>query len=299
VVEFDTAAAFLGRPSNEAVQKEARMTTLMADMTAPTGLSDKQKARIPNHPRIMRLVARSQRLTDKIKKRGHRSVRDAEGTAMYDRKIKADADLNRARTRLREKLKRRGRKRHFRSSDTMVLNQQFGGRSSTAQQSTPRLTPPVYQIRERAALVPLICRSKADLTVEEEHARRLECIRLWIKWQDRQESQRRGKLASASKHHLVPEPLEIKTVPEKYGPTQCPFCVGDVSKPYQERMKPLSTVNKLWDHVESVHRDELAAYASGKKNCSICKARRTTFIPSSVPHFKNHTQKVHVIRLRP
>jgi hypothetical protein len=116
---------------------------------------------------------------------------------------------------------------------------------------------------------------------------------------DRQESQRRGKLTSASKHHLVPEPLEIKTVPEKCKPTQCPFCIGNVSKPYQERTKPLSTVNKLWDHVESVHRDELAAYASGKKACSICKARGTTFTPSSVPHFKNHTQKVHVIRLRP
>jgi hypothetical protein len=73
-------------------------------------------------------------------------------------------------------------------------------------------------VRERAALVPLICRSKADLTVEKKHARRLECIKLWIKWQDRQESQRRGKLASASKHRLVPEPLKIKTVPEKCKP---------------------------------------------------------------------------------
>jgi hypothetical protein len=52
-----------------------------------------------------------------------------------------------------------------------------------------------------------------------------------------------------------------------------------MSKPYQERTKPLSTVNKLWDHVESVHRDELAA--SGKEACSICKARGTTFTPSS------------------
>ena len=182
----------------------------MANMTTPTNLSDKQKARIPNHSRIKRLMARSQKLTDKIKKRGYRVVRDAESTAIYDRKMKADDKLNRARTRLREKLKRRARKRHFRSSDTMVLNQQFGGRSSEPQKPTPRLTSPVYQIRERAALVPLICRLKADLTVNEEHARRLECIRLWIKWQDRQESQRRGKLAPASKHHLVPEPFRDK-----------------------------------------------------------------------------------------
>ena len=86
----------------------------------------------------------------------------------------------------------------------------------------------------------------------------------------------------------MPEPLEIKAVPEKYKPTQCPFCISNVFKLYQERTKPLSTVNKLWDHVESVHCDELAAYASGKKACFICKARGITFTPSSVSHFKNH-----------
>jgi hypothetical protein len=187
-------------------------------MTAPTDLNDKQKARIPNHPRIKRRVEKCKRLRDEIRKRGYRSMKDAKGTSLYEKKKQADDDLNRERMCLREKLKKRARKRHFRSSDIMVLNQQFGGRSSEPQKPIPRLTPPVYQIRERAALVPLICRSKADLTVEEEHARRLECIRLWIRWLDRQESQRWGKFASASKQHLVPEPPDEKMVPEKCKP---------------------------------------------------------------------------------
>jgi hypothetical protein len=110
------------------------------------------------------LIVRSQKLTDKIKKRDYRVVRDAENTAIYNRKIKTDDKLNRARTRLREKLKKRARKRHFRNNDIIELNQQFKGRFFESQKLTPYLIPPIYQIRERAALVSLICRSKADLT---------------------------------------------------------------------------------------------------------------------------------------
>jgi len=100
----------------------------------------------------------------------------------------------------------------------------------------------------------------------------------------------------------VPEGPKIKPeeiFPEKWGPTQCPFCIGNQSKAYQDQIKTLSKVNKLWDHVEKVHGLELAAFATGKKDCSICRARGIVFTPSSVPHFKNHTQTVHEIKLRP
>jgi hypothetical protein len=96
----------------------------------------------------------------------------------------------------------------------------------------------------------------------------------------------------------MPNLSDKKIIPEKSERTQCPFCIGNVFKFYQKRMKPLSTVNKLWNYVENIHRDELAAYASGKKACSICKARGSIFTPSSVRYFKNYIQKVHVIGLR-
>lgn len=67
IVEFDTAAAFLQRPSNEAVQKEARMVTLMADMTAPKRLDDAQSAGLRNHPKIRRQVQKCQSLKKGIK----------------------------------------------------------------------------------------------------------------------------------------------------------------------------------------------------------------------------------------
>ena len=43
-VRCDTQAAYLGRPSNEVVQKMARLMSLNVDPTAPTKPSDEQLA---------------------------------------------------------------------------------------------------------------------------------------------------------------------------------------------------------------------------------------------------------------
>jgi CTP-dependent riboflavin kinase len=55
----------------------------------------------------------------------------------------------------------------------------------------------------------------------------------------------------------------------------------------------------MWDHVENVHRLELAAFATGRKPCPICGARGIIFTPSDVLHFKSHIEIVHKIKLRP
>lgn len=105
------------------------MATLMADMTAPTELTEEQSARVRNHPTVRRLAKKSQGLTTEIRRRGYRSVKDGEGTPLYSKKKETDAALNRQRTEVREKLRRNARKKHFRTADTIWLNSQLGGRS--------------------------------------------------------------------------------------------------------------------------------------------------------------------------
>jgi hypothetical protein len=55
-------------------------------------------------------------------------VKEAEGTVIYETKMKADVALNRARIVLREELRSRARKMHFRNADTLEFNRQFGER---------------------------------------------------------------------------------------------------------------------------------------------------------------------------
>ncbi|KAL6229872.1 hypothetical protein BDW75DRAFT_249195 [Aspergillus navahoensis] len=305
-VEFDTAAAFHRRASNEVVQREMRTATLLADNTAPTRLTDEQSQKISDHPRVRQLRKICQRLTSDIHQLGM-TVKDAQdkGLKIGLQKREADADLNRTLTSLREKALEKNRKRHFRDTDTKIFNRQYEDNpqnQENKQQNLP-LSPDHYFILEREEAVRLLCYSPAPQTYEEAHLRRLEFIRLMIRWQRRKESPRRGKQETTTVSQLEWEPTQWKPapgiIPEKYDPLQCPFCLPDQRLSSINRQKKKSKINKLWDHVENMHKLELAAFESGTKHCGLCGMRKVHFVPPSVTHFKNHTQKVHGIRLRP
>jgi hypothetical protein len=149
-------------------------------------------------------------------------------------------------------------------------------------------------------LVQLLFYSSAPTTEEELYCRRLRYIRLLILWQHRQEAPRRGKQTEANVTQLQTTltSLSIHVIPERYDPLQCPFCLANPGLPRSSREKRKSKINKLWDHVEKLHRIELAAFGTGTKRCGLCGMRSIDYRPRSVPEFKNHTETVHGIRLR-
>ena len=139
-------------------------------------------------------------------------------------------------------------------------------------------------------------------TEKETFCRRLEYIRLIIRWQDRKESPRRGvqmTIAAVPQRPVPKTSTPVNTVPARYNPLQCPFCLSNQRLPPTLREMKKSKINKLWDHVENLHREELTAFATRTRQCGLCSIRNDDFVPSSVPNFKNHTQIVYGIRLRP
>ena len=89
-----------------------------------------------------------------------------------------------------------------------------------------------------------------------------------IRWQGRKESPHRGKQAVITMQHLpTPKPPRAKIIPERYEPLQCPFCLSDTRLPPLDREKRKSKTNKLWDHIENIHRQELAAFDTGNRRC--------------------------------
>ncbi|EAW15091.1 uncharacterized protein ACLA_057470 [Aspergillus clavatus NRRL 1] len=124
-VDFDTAAAFHRRASNEVVQREMRTATLVA---------------------VRRLRARCQQLTLMIHQLGF-TVKEAqhdelglsldeeedteakelceEALEIGRQKKEADAMLNQTLTKLRESALGKNRKRHFRNTDTEIFNRQY------------------------------------------------------------------------------------------------------------------------------------------------------------------------------
>ncbi|KAH2779496.1 hypothetical protein KXW31_007378, partial [Aspergillus fumigatus] len=233
IVDFDTAAAFHRRVSNEIVQRELRSATLLADNTAPLGLTDEQKRKIDQNPEVRRLRSLCRRLTEEIRAHGYRRLRDAAGTELGEKKRQADKQLTRKLTELRQKAKSKNRKRHFRYKDTELFNQRDEDRPQPQERDPQPHSPHYYQIPERAELVQLLFYSPAPTTEEELYERRLRYIRLLIQWQRRQEAPRRGKQAEATISQPQPTPASpsLAVIPEKYDPLQCPFCLANPGLP--------------------------------------------------------------------
>ncbi|KGQ01633.1 hypothetical protein PAAG_11616 [Paracoccidioides lutzii Pb01] len=72
---------------------------------------------------------------------------------------------------------------------------------------------------------------------------------------------------------------EKETIQVKLDENQCPFLDADISLPWEDQMEIRGCMNKFWNHIESVHSEELKAYSSGQKYCGICKVQSITFIP--------------------
>lgn len=280
-----------------------RTATLVADNTAPICLTDEQSRKISNNSKVRQLRKICQQLTLEIHQLGI-TVKEAQDQELDIglQKREADANLNRTRTTLREQALEKSRKRHFRETDTEIFNRQYSLRHQEDEQQTSSSPPNHYFIPEREEAVRLLCYSSAPETDEEAHLRRLDFIRLMVRWQRRKESPRRGKQAAGAVSQPAWQTTKWKpgpaNTPGKYDPLQCPFCLADQSLPTCDREKKKSKTNKLWNHVEKMHKLELAAFESGTKHCGICDMRSFRFVPPSVTHFKNHTQEAHGIRLR-
>ena len=312
-IRCDTKACFLGRPSNEIVQKMARCARLTADMNAPTKLSAEQQGQLQEHPLIVKLSGRSRAITKKLHVRGYRPISTGAGTDLYARKKRADARLNSTKMRLREKMLRQSRERHFRSADTRALDAQFSGSVArpVSKKSEPQAAAPlVFNVPERAELVRLTCTPVGDLSDEEKLARRIRVVELRAALCRRQEGRRGMPKAKLIKEEpqtqaesscgnadgQEPDP-ESEHFPLECKPTQCTFCIGNGRLTYRSRVFAYKRLNKLRDHVEKRHLSGIAPDNPVHCGHPVCVA--SDLVLSSVTAFKRHTKDVHKIDLRP
>ena len=300
-VRCDTQAAYLGRPSNEMIQKMARLMSLNVDPSAPTKPSIKQTRKLANDPEIGRLRDRCRSLTAEINAQ-YGPIKNARGTDIYNKKKAADAALNSARAKWRDHAVRRARKKHFRNADTQELERQFAEHahpvSPLRNGVTSNARPVEYEVKQRGLVAELTCQPSNHLTDQEKLDRRIRAIEARAALCDRKESARRGWLA------FRPKPNNVQDAPkankEPYSlvcrPTQCIFCIGDESKSYESRAFAFCNVNRMRDHVEREHLRPDASFQSVFCRHPICKS--VSFELPHVQAFKNHVQRVHGIALR-
>ena len=302
-VQFDTKACYLGLPSNDVVQKVARLASLTANASAPTELSSEQRAELSQHPMVIRLCQKNKALTTQIHAAGYRPISTAKGTCLFEKKKKAEARLNRFKTRLRNDMIEKARKRHFRKADTVAFDSQFSaaGAPQASSRDAPCAKPIEYHLPERAAVVRLTCAPADGLTEQGKLTRRIKAIEARAALCRRQESRRHRRPQSHVKREEPDSSLGDSTEERKgrfpliCKPTQCIFCLGNASKPYEERLYEYAKPNKMMNEVER----HLKRFASDDPIS--CPHPRCMVSETVLPHvmaFKNHTAMVHKIMLR-
>ena len=280
----------------------ARLASLTADASAPTELSAEQKAKLATPPNVIKLGQRNNILTERIHKAGYRNVKDAQGTALFQKKKKAEARLNATKKRLRVKMIAQARKRHFRTADTQAFDAQFAAArvSSTSTRDIQHDKPVIYNIPERANVVRLVCSPGEDLSDREKFQRRIQAIEIRTALCNWREAQRRGRPKATMKQEDSNGAMDdsdegFKEFPTVCRPTQCPFCLGNASVPYHHRVyeyaKPHQMMNEVGKHLKSF------APADGVP-CPHPQCKATGLVLPGVMAFKNHTATVHKIFLR-
>ena len=301
-VRFNTIAAFLGRPSDDVIQKLARLMTLSVDPNAPTKLSPEMSAKVANSKRVIQLTRESKELTEKIRDRYGFVRHTPANDPLRQAKKKVEAALHREKNNRRNRLLEKARKRHFRNADTNIIETQFADSSMTTSDENVKPPAPLqYDIAERGDIVRLTCEPTTDLTDHGKHVRRLETLQARVALCHRQETRHRARLeVTDATAESMKSPVELKEniqcgFPLICKPTQCLFCLGNEHKSYLGRMfeyaKPHQMMNEVERHLKSFD-------STDEVPCPHPQCKAAGLVLSSVMRFKHHTATVHKIFLR-
>jgi hypothetical protein len=285
-VKFDVQSAFLERPSAYGLLRSLNHMGLTCDPRAPTFVPDEVLQALPPDPEIVELEQRRELL-----KGGTYRIK---GKAEEDEIRSLTTQINNANNRRRNTILEEYRADYFRHRPTQDIEKQNRG------EAEEEYADPIvqHQIPERTELEKLICRFPKDLTRQEICERRISTVDLMTALSYKREVPRRYQLQLKPRQEPFvkqesPNPQPFPLLCDK---TQCPFCIGDEQKTYEERMSCFCRPSKMMDHVERIHLKGVSAEQTISCRHPVCQSNG--LVLSNLMHFKNHVQSIHGISLR-
>ncbi|KAI9681019.1 MAG: hypothetical protein M1822_007093 [Bathelium mastoideum] len=297
-IRCDVQAAYLDEPSDRALMKVLGRMSLTYDPLAPKRLSAEDSRAVSQHPRVVELRLKRDRLSTKIKeiKRASSPFQEEQASLVEQRK-EMNAALAREKQRLRDRAGKRARERFFRGNDAMELEEEndsdFDGPLGQ-DRNRPRDS---YRLQERARIAEVLCKPYGQLSEPGCLDQRIGYVQTLAKLCSRKEARRRDPPAPASEHVSATQkpPVNIAALPLACDPRQCLFCLGDEGWADSQRPFHFCRPSKMRDHVRDKHLREVAPDAEIDCPHPICKKDR--IVLHSMMHFCRHVQSVHGIRL--
>ncbi|KFY99119.1 hypothetical protein V500_01452 [Pseudogymnoascus sp. VKM F-4518 (FW-2643)] len=221
-----------------------------------------------------------------------------QGTSIEAEVRRLTAAIGSAKTKRRNIISQEFRDDYFRRRPTEDIE-----RHNNGQHEEEYVEPVVeHQIPQRRQLVDLICPRVRDITSQNAVKRRIQVAELMLAICKCREVPSRYRLRVG-----IPPPSIFKEESPELGPLdpifpiklskkQCPFCIGDESKSYEQRMGEFSRPATMMNHVENIHlkgRDPKA-----KIECFHPTCKSQGLVLEKLEYFKSHVELVHKITLR-
>ena len=293
-VRCDVQAAFLGRPSADALIKAASHMSRFVDPRAPVDLPETEVTKLKTHADIVKLRqlqdTSSQAIRDK-----YSAIGKSAGTELHARYQRARHALKCARVKLRKSASKEYREQYFDTIDTKEVNQQLGLAAPDPESEGWKPGVVVHDSEERRLIAAMLCEQTSGLTEETRLDRRIQTIKAMVKFcRVRHAPRQKRSIPSrdwgvAEKDETVDEKMpELQQFPLICSSTQCLFCLGDTRLPHESRIFCFSRPRKAREHVERQHLRFFNATDLISRPHPECKE-----VLHGIMHFKNHAASVH------
>jgi hypothetical protein len=293
-VRCDVQAAFLGRPSADALIKAAGHMSRFVDPRAPVDLPETEVNKLKTHADIVKLRQLQDGYSQAIRDQ-YGAIGKSAGTELHAMYQKAKHALKCARVKLRKSASKEYREQYFNTIDTKEVNQQLG-------LAVPDLKPDgwkpeavVHDSEERRLIAAMLCDQTPGLTEEARLDRRIRTIKAMVTFCRVRQAPRQKRSSSSrgwgvvkkdeAEDEKIPQPQQFPTICSS---TQCLFCLGDTRLPLESRIFCFSRPRKAREHVERQHLQFFNA-----NDLIPCPHPECKEVLRGVMHFKNHAASVH------
>jgi hypothetical protein len=301
-IQCDVQAAFLGRPSADALFKAMSHMSRHIDPRAPTQLSEDEVGDLKTHPLIVELRQRRDTLSAEAR-RIYGTLKKAEGAkdviyALYDQ---AGSSLKSAKERLRTQKLKESRAEFFDKIETKDAEEQLERMALGVKEEEWQPAKVLHSLPERKLVADLLCASQSAFTAQETVSHRAAAIDALVSLGRRKQIRERRTAVPARDWGILPrsQPEQVLKNDQKriHSPmvltdTDCIFCICKTGQ-----RKSFSRARKAREHVEYQHlrffRDDDII------PCPDPYCRGSGVVIFGLSHFKNHVLQVHKCSLLP
>ncbi|KAK2595006.1 hypothetical protein QQS21_007260 [Conoideocrella luteorostrata] len=281
-VQCDTAAAFLGRPSNKALLKAAGHMSRYVDPRAPTCASHDELENIKTNPNLVKLIELRDNLSREVRREsGSLKTAEADQTKLHQMYKTVDNKVRSTRAYLRKMANTSTRQDFFNTISTADINSQLAEEANPFTDVQDDWNPqPSYNLEERRLLAKLICSDTCHLDDETKLKHRIYTTHAMINLGIQRESR---LLRSEIKTTAADLPQECDT-------RQCFMCFWDEKSPLSQRLHKFCSPYRARDHLITRH---LSGLGERSVSCPEPRCRGQKVKLHDLQALQSHLTRVH------